>query len=218
MPIPALINLGSFSGPANGTSKQGNCRGPSTFYAFGTFPNSAAAKLQTSHDETNWYDVSGVTLSAAGLDIVGEKVLEYVRAVVSNGAAVAATGVLTLTQNAAEDNTVTIGNRTYRFKATPAQIDDVDIGGTASDSIDNLIAAITNGAGEGTAYFTGTTAHTQVTAADGAGNTMDVTAITAGAAGNSIATSDTLAGSSAFGATELEGGADAAAIDCYLER
>lgn len=218
MPTPALIDLGTIAGPANGSSKAGNVRGPSTFYAFGTFPNSAAAKLQTSHDGTNWYDVNGVSLSAAGLDIVGEKILEFVRAVVTGGAAVAAAGVLTLTENAAEDNTVTIGNRTYRFKATPAQIDDVDIGGTASDSIDNLIAAITNGAGEGTAYYTGTTAHTQVTAAAGTGDTMDVTALTAGAAGNSIATTDTLAGSSAFGAATLENGSDASDIDCYLER
>jgi len=81
----------------------------------------------------------------------------------------------------------------------------VEIGATASDTLDNLIAAINGDAGEGTDYGTGTVAHPDVTAAAGTGDTVDITATVAGTAGNDI---DTTADSSdvSFGALTLEGG------------
>src|SRR5690606_5250376 len=86
---------------------------------------------------------------------------------------------------------------------------EVLIGNDASESIDNLIAAINGDEGEGIAYSEGTTAHPDVTAAVGDGDTMDVTASAVGAGGNSIATTDTLAGSSAWGGENLSGGVTA---------
>jgi len=81
------------------------------------------------------------------------------------------------------------------------------IGATASDSLDNLIAAINLDSGSGTLYATSTTANTFVSALAGTGDTMDVTALTAGTAGNSIATTTTAADASWGGAT-LTGGSE----------
>lgn len=120
----------------------------------------------------------------------------------------AATGVLTLTANAGNAETVTIGGKVYTFQTVLTNVDgNVLIGATASASIDNLIAAINLGAGAGTTYAAATTLHPSVSASAGAGDTMDVKAKTPGAAGNSIATTETLANGS-FGAATLTGGSD----------
>ena len=110
---------------------------------------------------------------------------------------VAATGTLTLTGNAIADETVTIGATVYTFKAAAALAGEVTIGGTAGDTIDNLIAEII-GLGIGDA-------NPLVDADAGAGDTMILTALVAGALGNSIATSDTLTNGS-WGAANLTGG------------
>lgn len=120
-----------------------------------------------------------------------------------------ATGILTLAANAADTETVTIGTTVYTFQASLVDsANNVLIGATASDSIDNLVAAITAGAGAGTLYGTGTAAHPDVTAVNGAGDTMDVTANVVGAAANSIATTET-GGNMSFGNATLTGGLDA---------
>jgi len=133
--------------------------------------------------------------------------------VVVSEALTAATGTLELTQNAANTNTVTIGETVYTFKTAlstgPTVPFEVLIGDLATDSIDNLIAAINGDAGEGTLYSTGTTAHPDVTAAVGDGDTLDATASVAGEAGNAIATTDTLAGASAWSGVTLTGGENA---------
>jgi hypothetical protein len=89
------------------------------------------------------------------------------------------------------------------------------IGASASASIDNLIAAITGGAGVGTGagtlYGVGTVTHPLATAAVGAGDTMTATALTEGLAGN-IASTATLANGS-WGAETLETGVDGTAVD-----
>lgn len=111
------------------------------------------------------------------------------------GAPVAATNILTFAANPLANETVTIGSTTYSFVAAltvPAVPFQVLIGATASDSLDNLIAAINGAAGSGTTYGTGTVAHPNVTAAAGAGDTLTITAITPGAAGSLIETSETL--------------------------
>lgn len=128
---------------------------------------------------------------------------------IDSNAAVAATGTLTLTGQPVAAQTVTIGSTVYTFRATtvPAAFD-VLIGATASDSLDNLISAINASAGAGTTYGTGTTGHPTVGAAAGAGDTMTLTADTAGEAGNAIATTETLTNGS-FGAATLTGGAEA---------
>jgi len=123
----------------------------------------------------------------------------------ANIEAQAAVGTLTAIDNPDDNDTVTIGVKVYRFKGTIAQINDVLIGASASDSLDNLIAAVTAGAGAGTLYFTGTTANADATAVAGGGDTVTVTALVAGTAGNSIATTAT-GGDVDFAAATLLGG------------
>jgi hypothetical protein len=93
---------------------------------------------------------------------------------------------------------------------------EVLVGAAATDSIDNLISAITDGAGigtgEGTLYGTGTTANATATAAAGSGDTMTVTAITAGY-NIEIVTIETLTdGGSGFAAANLTGGLNRTAV------
>ena len=124
--------------------------------------------------------VTTATALPGGLDVTG----------------VAAAGVLTFTGNATDLETVTIDGKVYTFD--DSSLDDIDghvlIGASASDSIDNLIAAITLGAGVGTLYATSTTLHPTVTAAAGTGDTMDATAKEAGFLGNAIATIEGITG------------------------
>jgi len=163
--------------------------------------------------------VSGAALTPAQADTIAASIIEAMRAgedldtdalnaIVAADASVAATGVLTLSGNAANTNTVTIGSKVYTFQTALTNVDgNVLIGGSASASIDNLVAAITLGAGAGTTYAAAMTLHPTVTAAAGAGDTMDATAKTAGTAGNAIATTETL-GSGVWGAVTLTGGVD----------
>lgn len=123
-----------------------------------------------------------------------------------------AVGTLTLTENAADTNTVTIGSTVYTFQTTLTNVaGNVKIGASASVSIDNLIAAINGAAGGGTTYAALTTAHPSGTAAVGAGDTMTFTATVTGTGGNAIDSTDTLAGTSAWGAVTLESGANPSA-------
>lgn len=125
-------------------------------------------------------------------------------------AAVAASGTITATGNPSANDTVTIGTTVYKFVASPAAARDVLIGVSASDTLDNLIAAVTAGTGAGTKYGTGTTAHATATAAAGAGDTVTVTAKTKGAAGNAIALAKSSTNLSVSAAT-LENGVDGTA-------
>jgi hypothetical protein len=117
----------------------------------------------------------------------------------------AATGVLTIGTNPLADATVTIDTTVYTFKASASAAYEVTIGADKDESAANLNAAINAGAGAGTLYGEDTAAHPSVSSAEGAGTTLDITALTAGAAGNSIATTETLADGS-FGAATLTGG------------
>ena len=115
-----------------------------------------------------------------------------------------ASGTLTLTGNLSEGDQVVIGSQTYTATATVDAAYEVLIGATASDTIDNLIAAINNDAGAGTLYGATTPANTSVSASVGAGDTMDVTSdgFFYGAVADAIATTETSATAS-WGATTL---------------
>lgn len=116
-----------------------------------------------------------------------------------------ASGTLTGT-TIADTNTVTIGSQVYTFQDTLTEADcNVKVGASDSDSLDNLIAAINGAAGSGTLYAAACTTHPDVTAAAGAGDTMDVTASAAGANGNAIATTATLTAGD-WAAVTLTGG------------
>lgn len=122
-------------------------------------------------------------------------------------AGVEATNVLTFAANPTAGDTCTIGGITYTFVASPAAAYDVDIGADASGSLDNLIAAINGAAGEGTTYGTDTEAHPTVSAAAGAGDTMDLTARTAGTGGNLIGCTETFTNAgNVFTSATLTGG------------
>ena len=114
--------------------------------------------------------------------------------------------VLTLTGQPLDTETVTTGAKVYTFQTVLTNVDgNVLIGATAADSIDNLIAAITLGAGSGVAYAALTTANPSVSSERGAGDTMIASALVAGVAGDLIATNETLTNGSWGGAT-LAGG------------
>ena len=126
---------------------------------------------------------------------------------IASTAAASATGTLTFTGNPANTETVVIGSKTYTFQTSLTDVDgNVLIGATASDSLDNLIAAINLDAGAGTLYANSMTINSDVSAAAGPGDTMDVTAKKAGETANSVATTTTVTGGSWGGAT-LAGGA-----------
>jgi len=105
-------------------------------------------------------------------------------------------GTLTLGANPSDTNTVVIGAKTYTFQTTLTNVDgNVLIGGDASESIDNLIAAINLASGAGTTYATAMTAHpNKILATVGAGDTMDIEVTDA-----VVATTETI-GSSSWGA------------------
>ena len=129
---------------------------------------------------------------------------------------VAATGVLTLTGLPLNTETTVIGSKTYTWQDTLTNVDgNVKIAGTASDSLDNLIAAIDLGAGSGTLYAAATTDPGEVDAAAGTGDTMDITATVAGVAGNSLTSTETLTNGS-WGDTTLLGGIDQLPTDPNL--
>jgi hypothetical protein len=102
--------------------------------------------------------------------------------------------------------TVTIGTKVYTFKAATflSAANDVLIGANAEATLLNLVNAINGGSGSGTTYHADTVAHTQVTAAEGAGDTIVVTAIygISAAVGTAIASTETCAQCS-WGATTL---------------
>jgi len=86
------------------------------------------------------------------------------------------------------NDTAQIGAKTYKYVVTPAAANDIKIGISIDDCIDNLVAAINHEAGEGTLYGTGTTANADVTAVKTSGTAMVITAITYGVIGDSIDT------------------------------
>lgn len=140
-----------------------------------------------------------VAVSAAAFVLPGD-----LDVVVSAGTA--ATGVLTAAGQPTDGETVTIDGKVYTFQDTLTNVDgNVLIGATASDSLDNLIAAIMGTAGAGTTYAAATTRHPTVNAAAGVGDTVDVTARGEGTWGNAIGTTEDAAQLS-WGAATLTGG------------
>ena len=123
-----------------------------------------------------------------------------------------ATQTLTLTANAANNETVTVGTKAastpavYTFKTTlTGAAFEVLIDTNVQNSLQNLFNAINAGPGAGTKYGTGTTTNLDVIASQLPAGQMLVTALTAGTAGNSIPSTETLANGS-WGASTLTGG------------
>lgn len=122
----------------------------------------------TANNPAGARDISAVSIRATG------------------SAPTAASGTITFSDVGNANDTVTIGDAVYKLVAVPTDPFDVDIGATASDTASNLAAAINAGAGSGTAYGTGTTAHPDVSATANLG-VVTITANVTGVSGNSIA-------------------------------
>jgi hypothetical protein len=169
----------------------------------------------------NWYDdlaapvtfEGGIKRGVQNLnqelhDLERKRVLVEVFDLADIRVGVSAIGTLTATADFANGETVTIGTKTYTFQTVLTNVDgNVLIGGSASASLDNLIAAIVLGAGSGTLYAAATTLHPTVRAEAGAGDTMLAIAKAGGTGGNAIATTDVATNASWGGAT-LAGGLD----------
>lgn len=126
--------------------------------------------------------------------------------------AVVATGQLTFSGTGTANDTVTIGSTTYTLKASvTTTANEVKIGGTSAETAANLIAAINGGAGAGSVYGSDTVAHPDVTARADTSLIVGLAANVPGAAGNSIATTESGSNTS-FGAATLTGGRDSAGI------
>ncbi len=123
---------------------------------------------------------------------------------------VAATVTLTLAANPTDGDTMTIGGKTYRFKNTTAQANDIKIGANAAATILNIVAAVAaSGTGDGSDYHTGTTANANVTAADGTGDTVVFSASAQGVAGNLLTAAETFTNAgNVFSGEYLSGGVD----------
>ena len=124
-----------------------------------------------------------------------------------------ASGILTMTVQPANGNTVTVGTTdgttpaVYKFVTSVSAAFDVLIDTSAQNTLINLFNAINLGAGGGTKYGTGTTANFDVTAVQLPVGQIEVIADLAGTGGNSIASTAT--GTAAvWGGTTLSGGAN----------
>ncbi len=124
----------------------------------------------------------------------------------------------TLTASAiANSDTVTIGAKVYTFQDTLTNVDgNVKRSGTLATDLANLAKAINLNGVAGTDYATAMTINTQVTATSDATHLV-ITAITAGTAGNAIATTETGA-NTAWGAATMAGGVDTVAATANLAK
>lgn len=101
------------------------------------------------------------------------------------GFGASASNTLNAIGNVADGDTVTVGSTTYQFKTVMAGANDIAIGGTAAQTMQNLEKAINGTGTAGVEYFAGTGKSTEVSAS-ASGNTLTVTALAAGVAGNSL--------------------------------
>jgi phage tail sheath protein FI len=111
-------------------------------------------------------------------------------------AGTAAQGTLTLDTPPSDGETMTIGGQVYTFQtALTNSAGNILIGATLADTQANIVAAINaDPAGAGTKYAAATVQNPAVAAASAfAANKLVLTANTAGAAGNSVATTSTFA-------------------------
>ena len=122
----------------------------------------------------------------------------------------AATGVLEFKLHPVDDDTVTIGAITYRFKITPNTAYDVFLGANKAAAQTNLDKAIDASGTAGTHYFTGTLRHPLISTSVISGDTIIVTAARTGSDGNLIATTASDITHTSWAAATLTGGLDVA--------
>jgi hypothetical protein len=117
-------------------------------------------------------------------------------------------GLLTLSGQPLNGETVTIDTKLYTFQTALTEVDgNVKIGSSAQESLQNLRRAINKDVGAGTDYAALTAAHPTVFAENESGLSLPVSARTPGSGGDSIVTTETLTNGSWGGATLSGGGA-----------
>lgn len=181
----------------------------------GLFDDSSAARTLTPFSYTfneDWPASVTPNDAGAGYRTLNKKAppLDYS---FIEAALVPASGMLTLTGQPLNNETVRLGTKdgtnaaTYTFKTAISAAYDVLIGATPDDSLANFVAAVMKGTGEGALYGTGTAANFDASAAKMPTTQVLATALTGGTAGNTIATTKTLTNGS-WGAATLTGGAN----------
>lgn len=103
-----------------------------------------------------------------------------------------ATGLFTFNGLPAATETITVGSQVYTWVSALTGADDIMIGATVDDCIDNLVSAMNADAGAGTKYGTGTLANADARADAYLSPQVWFTATVMGAAGNSVATTTTM--------------------------
>lgn len=178
-----------------------------------TIPNDSKLEGHLKYLQANQATVAGTlatgVLTSSGVAVNTQTITigDIVYTTVASLTGAKATSTFTVSGQPEEGEMVQIDGVTYTFRAVPVSPYDVDIGGSAAASLDNLQAAINAGAGAGTAYGTGTEAHPTCTAEANAATTQEVTAKNNGVYGNRILVSTTVA-DGAWDAATLEGGVD----------
>lgn len=126
-----------------------------------------------------------------------------------------ATGTLEFGANPSATEQVVVGATTYTFVSSLTGANDVLIGADAEESLENLVAAINAGAGEGVVYGTGTTANASAYATDIPGAIIEVSARVPGTVGNTIVFTTTVTGATISGSGTLENGTDIPSAGIY---
>lgn len=104
------------------------------------------------------------------------------------------------------DDTVTVGGKTYTYKASVTTVDgEVKLGASAAAALQNLYYAINLGTGSGSLYGSSTAANTHVKAISVDATTLVVSALTPGAVGNLIGSTEASTHLSWGGATLASG-------------
>lgn len=145
---------------------------------------------------------AGEVLIGASAEATRNNLLDAIQ-----GDGTVATGVLTASANPAAGGIVRIGNYYYTIVTALTSADapfEVVRGAAATNTLDNLIAAINSAAGGGTTYGYNTPKNPDVSAAAGAGDTIDLSSRYSGVEANYIITTEDSA-SLSFGAGTLTG-------------
>lgn len=146
-------------------------------------------------------DVGALYLPAQPLDPLDERYIET--------PFLPATNILQLSALPLNGETVTVGAKTYTFNTVLGGANSILIGATSLDSLTNLTDAINAGAGIGTRYGTGTTINLSAFAQLGpTASDLTAQAIVNGAAGNTIASTETCTNGVWQNGATFTGGAD----------
>lgn len=103
-----------------------------------------------------------------------------------------AEGTFTFDAVPTNTETMTVGAKVYTWKTVLAAANDILIGATVADCINNAIAAINDSGGEGTIYGVGTTANADALAIPFESPQFTLRAVAIGTAGNAVVTTETM--------------------------